>query len=177
MKTVLTKNKGFSLIEILISLVIMSVGMMGLASLKMVSIQGTSDAHFRHEGSLVMMDLADRMRANLDAVDGGLYESESTVSLVPPSVLCSGTTTCTSNQLAAYDNYQVATLLSEAVPGSAITITCPSSDCTTVDEVKKPHTINITWRVRKDKNEDMTMSNDNNSAEYHIREIELTIVP
>lgn len=177
MKTVLTKNSGFSLVEILISLVVMSIGMMGLAGLKMVSIKGTNEAHFRHEGSLVMMDLADRMRSNIDGVDAGSYESASSVSLTAPTVICTGTTSCTSAELAAYDNYQVATNMSQAIPESTITITCPGDDCTTLDDVKKEHTITISWKVRKDKSEDLTMSNDTNDNEYHIREIELTIVP
>ena len=103
MNKVPSKTYGFSLLEILISLVIMSVGMMGLAGLKMVSIKGTNEAHFRHEASLIMMDLADSMRANLSAVDAGLYLAKNAVSLTTIPTLCEGSTACTSTQLVAYD--------------------------------------------------------------------------
>lgn len=180
MNTILTKNSGFSLIEILISLVIMSVGMMGLAGLKMVSIKGTNSAHFRHESSLLMADLADRMRSNIDAVNNGTYEAETAVNIsAAPSPDCSETI-CSADELSEYDKYQIALKMSLAIPNSSLFITCPDSDCsTTVNDVKKNHTIIINWKEKKDKSEDMGEVDEEGTAanEFNDQSITLEITP
>ncbi len=174
-----SKNSGFSLLEILISLVIMSVGMMGLAGLKMVAVKGVNESHFRHEASLLMMDLADSMRANLEAVDAGVYINTAAVSLTAPT-LCEGATTCTSTQLAAYDKYRIALRLSKAVVGSTLTINCPGNDCSTAGNAsgfRQDHTIRITWKVAKDKAEDLTLDDATNDLKSHIRSVTLLVTP
>ena len=173
------KNTGFSLLEILISLVIMSVGMVGLAGLKLVAIKGTNEAHFRHEASLLMADLADRMRANEEAVDNGAYELSTAVDLsTAPSPDCSSTA-CTADELAEYDQYQIAKKMSVAMPGSLLRITCPNNDCSTVADVKAEHTIAINWKERKDKSENMStvVGNETIVNEFNDRSITLVITP
>ncbi|HIP81224.1 MAG TPA: type IV pilus modification protein PilV, partial [Leucothrix mucor] len=59
-----TKNQGFSLIEILVSLVVMSIGLMGLSGLQIAAIKAANESHFRNEASLLLMDTANRMRSN-----------------------------------------------------------------------------------------------------------------
>jgi len=179
MKQILPKNAGFSLLEILISLVIMSVGMMGLAGLKIVAIKGTNEAHFRHEASLLMADLADRMRANEAAVDNGTYLAKTPVSIAAePNSNC-GSATCTADQLADYDKYQVAFMMTQAMPGSTLVITCPNDDCSTVNDVKVEHTIAINWKEKKDKSENMITVVDEETIvdEFNNRQIELKITP
>lgn len=179
MNKVPLKNSGFSLLEILISLVIMSVGMMGLAGLKVVALKGGNEAYFRHEASLLMMDLADSMRANLEAVDAGDYLAANAVTLTAPTI-CEGTTACSSTELAAYDKYRVALRLSKAVAGSTLTVNCPAGDCSTASNpsgFRQQHTIKITWKARKDKSEDLTLDNDKNDHENHIRFVELVVTP
>ena len=178
MNKVPLKNTGFSLLEILISLVIMSVGMMGLAGLKLVAIKGTNEAHFRHEASLLMADLADRMRANEEAVDNGTYELSTAVDLsTAPSPDCSSKA-CTADELAKYDQYQIALKMSVAMPGSSLLITCPST-CNTVADVKADHTIAINWKERKDKSENMITVVDDETieSEFNDRRITLKITP
>ncbi len=55
---------GFTLIEVLIALVIMSVGMLGIAGLYMHSIQAGRTSMFRHHAVTLAGDIADRIRAN-----------------------------------------------------------------------------------------------------------------
>lgn len=57
-------GKGFSLIEVLIALVIMSVGMLGIAGLYMHSMQAGRSSIFRHQAVTLAGDIADRIRAN-----------------------------------------------------------------------------------------------------------------
>lgn len=55
---------GFSLVEVLIALVVMSVGMLGIAGLYVQGMQAGRTAMFRHHAVTLAGDVADRIRAN-----------------------------------------------------------------------------------------------------------------
>ena len=57
-------QRGFSLVEVLIALIIMSVGMLGIAGLYVQSMQAGRTSIFRHHAITVAGDVADRIRAN-----------------------------------------------------------------------------------------------------------------
>ncbi|MEO1201358.1 MAG: type IV pilus modification protein PilV [Pseudomonadota bacterium] len=59
-----SRSTGFSLIEVLIALVIMSVGMLGIASLYVQSMQAGRTSLLRHNAVTLASDVADRIRAN-----------------------------------------------------------------------------------------------------------------
>jgi type IV pilus assembly protein PilV len=58
------KFGGFSLIEVLIALVIMSVGMLGIAGLYVEGLRAGRTSNFRHQAVTLASDVADRIRAN-----------------------------------------------------------------------------------------------------------------
>lgn len=58
------KQRGFSLVEVLIALIIMSVGMLGIAGLYVQSMQAGRTSIFRHHAVTLAGDIADRIRAN-----------------------------------------------------------------------------------------------------------------
>jgi type IV pilus assembly protein PilV len=58
------KQTGFSLVEVLIALIIMSVGMLGIAGLYVQSLQAGRTSMFRHQAVSLAGDVADRIRAN-----------------------------------------------------------------------------------------------------------------
>lgn len=57
-------QRGFSLVEVLIALIIMSVGMLGIAGLYVQSMQAGRTSLFRHHAVTLASDVADRIRAN-----------------------------------------------------------------------------------------------------------------
>ena len=61
-----TRNhvRGFTLVEVLIALIIMSVGMLGIAGLYVQSMQAGRTSLFRHNAVTLAGDVADRIRAN-----------------------------------------------------------------------------------------------------------------
>ena len=61
---ILRKSKGFSLVEVLIALIIMSVGMLGIAGLYVQSMQAGRTSMLRHHAVTLAGDIADRIRAN-----------------------------------------------------------------------------------------------------------------
>lgn len=70
---------GFTLVEVLIALVVLSIGMLGIAALYLESLRASRSALFRTEAVTLAADIADRIRANrgtaetstLDAYDCG----------------------------------------------------------------------------------------------------------
>jgi len=58
------RQSGFSLVEVLITLVIMSVGMLGIAGLYVQGMQAGRTSMFRHHAVTLAGDVADRIRAN-----------------------------------------------------------------------------------------------------------------
>jgi len=55
---------GFTLVEVLIALIILSVGMLGIAGLYVHSMQAGRTSIFRHHAVTLAGDVADRIRAN-----------------------------------------------------------------------------------------------------------------
>ena len=64
---------GFSLIEVLVSLIILAIGLLGLSSLQLTALQRNTSAYNRSLATTLAYDIADRMRANKIAADGGSY--------------------------------------------------------------------------------------------------------
>ena len=60
----LKTSKGFSLVEVLIALIVMSVGMLGIAGLYVQSMQAGRSSMLRHHAVNLAGDIADRIRAN-----------------------------------------------------------------------------------------------------------------
>ena len=57
-------NQGFSLVEVLVALVVVSVGMLGIAGLYVNGMQAGRTATFSHHAVTLAGDVADRIRAN-----------------------------------------------------------------------------------------------------------------
>lgn len=65
-------ERGFTLLEILIAVVILSIGLLGLAGLQTRSLQTNQSAMMRSLATVLAYDIVDRMRANrAKARDGG----------------------------------------------------------------------------------------------------------
>ena len=63
-------EKGFTLIEVLVALVVLSIGLLGVAGLQLVGLRGNLSASSRTQASYFADDIIDRMRANYDAARG-----------------------------------------------------------------------------------------------------------
>ncbi|MEX2576131.1 MAG: type IV pilus modification protein PilV [Halofilum sp. (in: g-proteobacteria)] len=59
-------NAGFSLIEVLVSLVILSIGLLGVAALQLNGLRYTQGAYQSSQATVALSDLVDRMRTNPD---------------------------------------------------------------------------------------------------------------
>lgn len=72
-RTTFSKQLGVSMIEILVTLVVTVVGLMGMTTLQLVGLKNTSNSHQRYQITLLAYDLQERMRANVNAAVAGAY--------------------------------------------------------------------------------------------------------
>jgi type IV pilus assembly protein PilV len=58
---------GMTLVEVLVALVVISVGLLGIAALQMVSLRNSQGSYLRTQATALADDIIDRMRANRTA--------------------------------------------------------------------------------------------------------------
>ena len=107
--------QGFTLVEVLIALIIMSIGMLGIAGLYVHSMQAGRTSLFRHHAVTLAGDIADRIRANPRAV--GAY------ALAGANSNCvDGGIDCTPAQMAAHDIFLWAQQAADTLPTGTVVV-------------------------------------------------------
>jgi type IV pilus assembly protein PilV len=156
--TLPARRRGFSLIEVMVALIIIAVGMLGIAKMQALALSTTESSGVRSLVAIEAASLAASMHANRDYWVAGPPPSSFTVSVQttgPGTVAttvtdasgvlsatpnCATTTPCTPANLAAYDVQAWATALGQIVPAALATVTCdlttPPLSCT----------IQVTWQ-------------------------------
>lgn len=67
------RSHGFSLIEVLVSILVLAIGLLGLAALQGLSVQGNHSAYMRTQASYLAYEIVDAMRANRTVANTGNY--------------------------------------------------------------------------------------------------------
>lgn len=95
-------QSGFTLLEILVSVFVLSIGLLGLASLQVTALRNDQSAFMRTQATILAYDLADRMRANKNAVTSGFYNPANAAT----TAACTTTAGCTIQEMAQTDLQQ-----------------------------------------------------------------------
>lgn len=119
----ITSNSGFALFEVLIAVVVLSVGLLGLAGLQATGQRNNHSAYLRSQAVFFAYDMVDRMRANMQGVTLGGYNA---ISGTPADPGCIATG-CVPALLAQYDAYQWNTELKQHLPSGQGTVTAVGS--------------------------------------------------
>ena len=165
--------RGLSLIEILVTVVVLSIGLLGIAGMQAFGVRYSHDSYVRSQATMLANELIERMHANPDGVSNGDYrDAIDNVSLNCSAVTndpahtsngtpeCSGTSTCNVTQLAQLDIFRVrcgqfltgpATLVGgveNLLPGGNLTITCTDANGGTPPACQGDNnrTITISWQ-------------------------------
>jgi type IV pilus assembly protein PilV len=109
------RQQGATLIEVLVSILLMSIGLVSMAAMQVNAVQYSKTSEMRSLANLLANDIADRMRANKPSVasyntPGTTYQEPSALP-ADASPRCitgaegglSGEAVCTEAQMAAYD--------------------------------------------------------------------------
>jgi type IV pilus assembly protein PilV len=95
---------GFTLVEVLVALVVLSIGMLGMARLVLMSAHSNDSAYLRSQATALAYEMLDNIRANMDGATAGGYNVVMGASPAAPTS-CVGTQ-CTTAQQAAWDVYR-----------------------------------------------------------------------
>lgn len=68
------RQRGFTMTEVLVTVLILAIGLLGLAGLQSASLRSNHSAMLRSQATVLAYDIVDRMRANRDAALDGDYD-------------------------------------------------------------------------------------------------------
>lgn len=111
------KQSGITLIEVLVTLLITTIGLLGVAALQLSALKTTSDSAQRSQVVWLMQDLIERMRANPDGeVDDYLSNNNVVSCLNYPAKMCASymatdksvhlAAECTPVEMAVFDRWE-----------------------------------------------------------------------
>lgn len=173
MMTQQQSTQGFTLIEVLVSVLILSIGLLGLAGLQVTGLRSVNNASLYTQGTLALNDIIERMRANPVAVDANAFANialgTATDCTIIPAPYCSQyydganqvpAASCTPANMAAYDinvwfcGEQLGggartTPLTTEFPQATVTIVCDyDSDTLDADPCTdgSRHTLTLNWQ-------------------------------
>lgn len=96
-------QRGIGLIEVLISMLIISVGVLNIVALQTVAKKSNFDALQRTSATILARDIIEKMRGNPISLNRYLTTGVGGGTLTQPAVTCTAAAKCNSMQLAAYD--------------------------------------------------------------------------
>jgi type IV pilus assembly protein PilV len=112
---------GFSMIEVLVTLVIMAGGALGLAGMQIASIKYNAEASVRSNATLLAIELSDRMRANMAGVKATNYDRNlgytAALAAAVAAPGCGSTSDCTAATMAQLDLNSWLDSIGKALPG------------------------------------------------------------
>ncbi|MBT0585782.1 pilus assembly protein PilV [Alteromonas sp. SM 2104] len=162
------------MIEVLITLFILSVGLLGVASLQFIGSFANADALSRTQSVLVAQQMSERLRASAvsstegdgmvvanEYFDANLYNFNNLTCVTgaspydcfcqthPAAVPDCKTNTCTAAQFAAFDAYEMSCAAVNTNPTIEMELSCADNDGTDTDvcSVGSRHRIVLAWPV------------------------------
>lgn len=121
---VIRNSKGFTIIEVLVSMVVLSIGVLGLGLVQLTAMQNTNGGYLRSQATILAYDITDAMRANVPAVTAGDYRVANAAAqptgATMANVFCHGPQAdCTTTQMATSDLGRWGNVLATHLPGGS----------------------------------------------------------
>jgi type IV pilus assembly protein PilV len=124
------RQAGFSLLEVLIALLVLSIGLLGHSKIQALSVRASTDAHLRTEATFLANDMIERMRANRPAVASDYYASINYAAIdcsTAPATICSEGTagtaaTCSATEMADEDAFTWTCDVLASLPGGSVAV-------------------------------------------------------
>ncbi|MBE9525646.1 MAG: type IV pilus modification protein PilV [Proteobacteria bacterium] len=129
-------QSGFTLLEVLIAMIILAIGLLGLAGLQANSMRFNNSAYLRSQASFLATDIADKMRANQDEVTNGSFNDIDTTNTYNIGTCYTSSGCSTTSQMATSSIAEWKSLLESVLPSGKATVTSGANDT---------FTVSITW--------------------------------
>ena len=144
------------MIEVLVALMVLSIGLIGLAGLQGTALTLNNSAYMRSQAIALAYDMADRVRANVDA--GTAYDQ-------PEEALnddCEAPAGCNAIAMAQHDmarwQEQIDELLTDGVGVICLDSTPATADC---DGGGNTYVVRVTWDDNRNGEADVDDPNEN----------------
>ncbi|MFZ5523464.1 MAG: type IV pilus modification protein PilV [Pseudomonadota bacterium] len=138
----ITAQHGFSMLEILVTLVIVATALFGTAGLQVYAMRMNQGAQFRTQAIFLASDIAERMETNKAAALAGSYELAETSATGVAATDCSNSA-CDEASLAAWDLAEWGNVIAGLLPQASWQIT------RTVTGNPSTYEIVINWTDRR----------------------------
>lgn len=153
MKAAMNKQRGVSLVEVLVAVLVLSVGVIGMAGLQVQALQASTDSSQRTTALILARSIVGQMRSNVGAMSdyAAAYQNIDCDAGAPQS--CSGAK-CSTGQMAAYDAYSLMcgnggaakSAMAEHLASPTVDIVCSPAAC---DFLESEMTVTVEWVVRR----------------------------
>lgn len=112
----IVRQWGFTLVEVLVALIVASIGLLGVATLSLQATRYNVDAKLRGQATYLAGDMADRIRAN---PAGALTNYDFPAAVAGVNSNCdTAAPPCTAAERAAQDVWEWNTLVTQLLPGA-----------------------------------------------------------
>ena len=140
------KRSGFTMIEVLVTILLLSIGLLGLAGLQAFTLKNNTIAYYRAIASQQASDMSDRIRNNLAGVTAGNYDN---LTATMPTLPTCFPATCSTADMALVDQYQWLTANAALLAGGKGTLRCvigPDAGCVTnIANSNRVFDITVSW--------------------------------
>lgn len=117
-------NAGFSLVEVLVSILILAIGVIGVARMQLAAARTTQQSALQTVALELASEMSDKIRANDRISNSNIagtylsvdYDSDRQGEPAPPSKLCFGVE-CDNHEIAAFDIYDWEKRIGSELPG------------------------------------------------------------
>lgn len=178
------RQSGFNLIENLVTLSIISIGMLGIVGLLSRALTVNQNSYYYSAALILAEDMADRMRANLRGVAEERYNHADTqTSSGSQKASCLQTSACSAEEMAAHDIWEWQQKLTQALP-AGVGFICRDSTpsfvpddylgdfATTIpascDNTGDNYVIHIGWDMGKEKDGEVEIQSDVEKSDGHL---------
>lgn len=123
-------NTGFSLVEVLISMIILSIGVIGTVRMQVSALRTIQQSAFQTRASQIAADMADAIRASISRAGGDGeaslfpqldYKASNEVEPVPPASLCY-VNVCDAQAYVDFEIYEWKKRIQSDLPGGRVMI-------------------------------------------------------
>jgi type IV pilus assembly protein PilV len=158
--------RGFTLIEVLVTVVVVSIGLLGLAGIQINGLRANMSSEARGQATQVASDIIERMRANPLGVSANAYaniDSSALACNTPPSPFCSNSrsvtaSNCSALQMATFDVWIwgcgmpvssgiVSSSIKNQLSAGTASVVCIDADLNDTDACSPNsiHTVSVSW--------------------------------
>lgn len=149
------RNRGFTFVEVLMAVLVLGIGLVGVAGLQSVALGMNYGSYLRSQATVLAGDMADRMRANPVGVDNDAYDMGGGAT-AQATATCEQVAGCTPGQLAEHDLFEWTQRVQAALPAANAVVCIDSTpldgdpgtpDC---DGAGANYAVKIWWLEKED---------------------------